>query len=198
LAFASSACSANSSNQNIQTTATSTLTQFIFPPEDTQTVSPSPSLNPEETINATPTLSTDIPGNSNSTPTNQGSNTVPPAGHGSGPQCNDAGFVEDVSVPDGTLLAPEKDFKKTWRIKNTGTCQWTTSYAIGFAYGDKLGGTDTKLPNSVDPGSTVDISVGMSAPKVNGWYGGWWRLKSETGAYFGDFVYVSIQVSSSQ
>jgi hypothetical protein len=114
------------------------------------------------------------------------------------PLCNDSLFVDDVTIPDGTVLAPEEKFVKTWKFKNFGACQWTTSYAIGFAYGDAMSGTETKLPISVGPGATVDIPVTMIAPKTAGWYGGWWRLKDASGDYFGDFVYVSIQVSGGQ
>jgi hypothetical protein len=114
------------------------------------------------------------------------------------PLCNDSLFVVDVTIPDGTIVAPGTDFVKTWRVRNTGTCGWTTSYAIGFAYGNAMNGIDTKLPKSVNSGGEVDLSVKMTAPQANGWYGGWWRLRNETGSYFGDFVYVSILVSNGQ
>jgi hypothetical protein len=195
LALASSACGSGSSPKNITATATATLTQFVLPPEITPTPSEPPSADTEVPIKLTPTLTMEVPGISTFTPTSEVSNTVHPAVLSSGPLCNDAIFVDDVTIPDGTILAPEKEFNKTWRFKNTGTCRWTTSYAIGFAYGDMMMGNETKLPNSVDPSYTVDVSIEMTAPKDNGWYGGWWRLKSETGDYFGEFVFVSILVS---
>jgi len=34
------------------------------------------------------------------------------------PSCNWAQFVTDVTVPDGTYLAPGTTFTKTWRLKN--------------------------------------------------------------------------------
>ena len=36
--------------------------------------------------------------------------------------CDDADFVTDVTIPDGTTLSPNEDFTKTWRLKNAGTC----------------------------------------------------------------------------
>ena len=39
--------------------------------------------------------------------------------------CNWAQFVADVTVPDGTSYAPSTAFKKTWRLKNIGTCIWS-------------------------------------------------------------------------
>jgi hypothetical protein len=112
-----------------------------------------------------------------------------------GPLCDDSQFLEDVTVPDGTILKPGEDFKKTWRIKNTGVCTWTTAYAIGYAYGEKMHGSDTKLPKSVSPGTYVDITVNLTAPVVNYWYGSWWRLKNKNGDFFGDFVFVSIVIA---
>ncbi len=199
LALASSSCGADSgsSTNPSQAPATATLTEFALPPESTPTPSAVQSVNPEEPSNATLTLTVEAPGNSTPMPPPATSNTPIPLVHPVGPLCNDSMFVDDVTIPDGTVVKPEEEFVKTWRFKNTGTCRWTTSYAIGFSHGHAMSGTKTKnvLPNSVDPGYTVDVSIKMTAPKDNGWYGGWWRLRNEAGDYFGDFVFVSILVS---
>jgi len=59
------------------------------------------------------------------------------------PLCYDSLFLVDVTIPDGTIMAPEEKFVKTWKFKNTGTCGWTTSFAIGFSYGTLMSGNDT-------------------------------------------------------
>ena len=46
--------------------------------------------------------------------------------------CDAAAFVRDVTIPDGTIVEPGRDFTKTWRLKNVGTCSWTTAYALVF------------------------------------------------------------------
>ena len=110
--------------------------------------------------------------------------------------CDDSQFIEDVTIPDGTAVKPGEEFKKTWRIKNTGVCTWTTSYALGYAYGERMHGTETKLTKTVSPGATVDVTIKFTAPTMmNCWYGSWWRLKNGRGGNFGDFVYVSILIS---
>jgi hypothetical protein len=193
LTLGSSACEATSPTQNIQ--ETETVTQFVLPPENTVTPSSPPSEKSELPINATPTITTNVPNSIVATSIIEASTPGNTQVHPSGSQCNNALFIDDVTIPDGTIMAPGKEFMKTWKIKNIGTCQWTTAYGIDFAYGNKLDGDATKLQKPVDPGNIVDISVAMTAPEDNGWYSGWWRLKSEAGNYFGDFVYVSIQIT---
>src|SRR5690349_5782138 len=46
--------------------------------------------------------------------------------------CDKVQFVADVTVPDGTNFPPKATFTKTWRLKNIGSCTWTTSYQIVF------------------------------------------------------------------
>ena len=36
--------------------------------------------------------------------------------------CYWAQFIADVTIPDGTHFTPGAAFKKTWRIRNIGTC----------------------------------------------------------------------------
>ena len=106
---------------------------------------------------------------------------VPTAGAG----CDRAQFISDVSVPDGTSFAPNASFSKTWRLKNVGTCTWTTSYSVVFASGDRMGGVDTLIPQTVVPGQTVDVGVNLTAPSLAGAYRGYWQLKNPSGALFG-------------
>ena len=106
--------------------------------------------------------------------------SLPPAG------CDRAQFVADVTVPDGTAYAPGTQFDKIWRLKNVGTCTWTTSYAMVFGTGEKMGGPDlVNMPKSVAPGQTVDITVHLTAPSAAGPYRGYWKFQNGTGVPFG-------------
>lgn len=103
-----------------------------------------------------------------------------------GTVCDKAALVADVTVPDGTTFDAGKPFTKTWRIRNDGSCTWTTSYALVFASGDLLGASPTlKLPSSVAPGQTIDLSVNMTAPNVAGHYRSYWLMRNASGAKFG-------------
>jgi hypothetical protein len=107
--------------------------------------------------------------------------SVPTAGAG----CDRAQFVSDVTVPDGTAFSPNASFSKTWRLKNAGTCTWTTAYSVVFASGDRMGGVETLLPETVVPGQTVDVGINLTAPSLAGSYRGFWQLKNASGALFG-------------
>lgn len=111
---------------------------------------------------------------------------------------NAMAFVNDVSIPDGTSFAPGKSFTKTWRVKNTGTCEWTTGYTIVFTAGDHMNGQTTSIPKNVQPGQTVDISVNMIAPNANGNYGGYWQLRSQYGYNFGQTLWLKIKVEGAK
>ena len=100
--------------------------------------------------------------------------------------CDWAQFVSDVTVPDGTTFAPNAAFKKTWRLKNIGTCTWTTSYSMVFASGAQMGtATSVAMPSTVAPGQTVDVSVDLTAPSTGGSYRGFWKFKNASGTLFG-------------
>jgi hypothetical protein len=108
--------------------------------------------------------------------------TTPVPGSG----CDKAQFISDVTVPDGTTFAPGATFKKTWRLKNIGTCTWTTGYFLVFSSGEKMGGpTSAPFPTSVAPGQTVDLTVNLIAPNTGGTYRGNWMLMNSTNGLFG-------------
>lgn len=136
-------------------------TEAVLPP-DTSTPEP-----PTPTITATVT---DIP-----TAT---STQIP---------CDRASFVSDVTVPDGSDFAPGDSFVKTWRLKNNGSCTWSSSYDLVFHSGDAMNApASVQLTGgTVAPGGTVDVSVQLTAPDDGGTYKGFFRLRNGSGVIFG-------------
>ena len=109
--------------------------------------------------------------------------------------CDNGDFVTDVTIPDGTVLDPNETFTKTWRLKNSGTCSWTPSYAVVFSNGNFMSGPSTQaLTGNVNPGQTMDLSVDLKAPATPGDYTGYWKLRNAAGVTFATF-YVTIKVS---
>jgi len=110
--------------------------------------------------------------------------------------CYDAVYVSDVTVPDGTYLAPSEEFVKTWKFRNTGSCDWTEDFLIIFSSGEDMDGNSTDIDKDVTAGNTASISVTLVAPEDEGSYTGYWKLATEDGTVFGEAVYVLIVVSN--
>ena len=101
-------------------------------------------------------------------------------------RCDWGQFWSDVTVPDGTTFSPGDVFVKTWRLKNIGTCTWTTAYKLVYSSGDQMGGTASiPLTTSVAPGQTVDVSVTLTAPSAEKSYTGYWKLQNASSVNFG-------------
>jgi len=127
------------------------------------------------------------------TPTNQ--STVSYASASTANGCNNDLFVSDVTIADGTVVAPGEAFTKTWRFQNTGTCAWDEDYTIVFTSGTSMDGETTEIEQDVAVNGTGDISASLVAPESEGTYTGYWRLADDEGNAFGQSVYVMIVVS---
>ena len=129
--------------------------------------------------------------------------TIPPTAEATAtPLCDLAQFLTDVTIPDGFEVLPDQTFTKTWRLKNIGTCAWTSGYQVIFNNGDIMGGPTTQpLIGTVAPGQEVDISVTFKAPTTPGTYRGYWRLRNLAGVlmpiasgYQGTSFFVEVKV----
>ena len=120
------------------------------------------------------------PTNAPATPTDNGTATSTLAATAP-PDCKiQAVLLEDVTIPDNTRLAAGETFTKTWRFKNTGTCHWQ-GFTINFLAGDRMGAPDSAPISDTLVGSTVDVSLELTAPEADGSYSGYFTLKDAEG-----------------
>ncbi len=95
--------------------------------------------------------------------------------------CKDSAvMIEDVTVPDNTVMTAGQKFTKTWRFMNNGKCNWS-GYSIAFFAGDRMGTPDSVPVPPTDAGKTVDVSVDLTAPSTDGSYTGFYILKNDKG-----------------
>lgn len=101
--------------------------------------------------------------------------------------CNQAAFLADVTIPDGSEVQTSTNFTKTWRLQNTGSCTWTSGYLVVFQSGDRMAAPDAVAVTggTVPPGGSVDVSVALTAPASAGTYRGYFKLRSPEGVVFG-------------
>ncbi|KAL3695029.1 hypothetical protein R1sor_008680 [Riccia sorocarpa] len=110
----------------------------------------------------------------------------------------DARFVRDVSIFDGTQIAPGTRFTKIWRLRNSGAVAWPANTRLVNVDGDDLGSaTFTPLEigeQGLSPEGEIDVSVDCVAPQKAGRYQSTWRLAAPWGAKFGQKIWVQVQV----
>jgi uncharacterized protein YkwD len=172
LAFALSACGGGTATQPPESTATEpqaatalvsiteapATTEAAILPSDTVAVTDTPATP----LTATATLGTPIPTNP--------------------PDCtNSALFVTDVTIPDNTNIVGGTKFTKTWRISNNGTCVWGPTYTLVHYSDERLGAPDSVPLGLTYPGSTLDISVDLTAPNTTGTHRANFVIKNPAG-----------------
>ncbi len=108
---------------------------------------------------------------------------------------DEASYVADVTVEDGTIIQPGAAFVKTWRVHNTGTTTWTTDFSLRFLGDEQMGGPDrVALPREVKPDEMIELSVPLTAPQTAGRHRSTWKLANAQGAIFEFEQYAEIQV----
>ncbi len=156
-------------------------------PAFTATPTPIPTLAP--TLN----LPTKTPGENHTSGLWQNSNASLQVDHS---LCDNSAYIDDVTIPDGTVLAPGEIFVKTWELKNTGFCTWKDSYTLKFFQGDSMSGLETEIGKTIASGNQVKVSIELTAPTSEGTYTGYWILANKYGYPFGTPIFVQIVVKN--
>jgi len=108
------------------------------------------------------------------------------------PQCK---FVSDVSVHDGSIIAPGNSFEKTWRVINNGKVKFPAGTRLINVGGHILSFPATGiLVDQIDPGHMQDITIRLIAPKSSGRYVSYFRLITPDNERFGMRLWVDIVV----
>jgi len=108
-----------------------------------------------------------------------------------------ATWIADVTVPDDTVFWKNETFTKTWKIENSGTTTWDSTYKLVYVDGPILGETlVVSIVNPVKPKNQIELSVPMKAPTTLGTVTNYWRMMNGKGQFFGDVLYVKIVVGT--
>jgi len=110
---------------------------------------------------------------------------------------DNATFISDVTVPDGTVFGKNQSFTKTWKIMNTGTTTWDSTYKLVYTDGPILGEVlIVSIINPVLPNDQIELSVPMKSPSELGTAVNHWRMMNGKGQFFGDDLYLQIDVGT--
>jgi hypothetical protein len=103
------------------------------------------------------------------------------------PSCtNQAEFMKILNLGEYTQLKTGEAFARIWRIKNSGTCTWSTSYQLILIEGDPMGSPERiAIPIEVKPGDVIDLRIDGFAPIVPDDYFSKWLFQDTQGKQFG-------------
>jgi hypothetical protein len=137
-----------------------------------------PTLPPVVSTN-TPPLPTQTPLPSTDTPVSSPTATLI--------ACDNLEFVDDVTIEDGTEVSAGELFQKVWRLKNVGSCTWTSAYDLVFDSGAQMGAPDSQqlTTGTVEPGQQIDVAINLVAPDDPGKYRANFKLRNDSGFVFG-------------
>lgn len=92
-------------------------------------------------------------------------------------------FISDVTIPDGTAIAVNTQYEKTWRVKNTGKLVWKDRYLMRTTPASRLlcsSPSMVPIPETL-PGETVDITVIFMTPHLPGSCRTDWKASDKNG-----------------
>lgn len=103
-------------------------------------------------------------------------------------------YIEDLTVPDGTVVAPGEQLDKRWRVENNGSCNWDVQYSLVLIGGPQLGAPDKQALYPARSGTQAMVQMIFTAPEEPGAYRSAWQAQDLEGNLFGDPIYIDIIV----
>lgn len=166
------------------------LLALLLSPACSPTLTPTPFIPPRA---ATPTLAP-VEGNTPVIPTFT-PQPIPTSSPTATPPCTDSlAFVQDLTIPDGTIVSPGASVDKQWLVQNNGSCNWDSRYRLRFVGGLDMGATTEQSLYPARAGTQATIRINFTAPSEPGTYNTAWQAFDPFGEPFGDPVFMEIIV----
>ena len=108
---------------------------------------------------------------------------------------NDLTFLEDLTIPDNSIIPFGIPVNKQWLVENSGTCDWSPEYRLRHTGGAVLGAPEEIALFPARSGTQATLQVVFTAPFEEGAYESVWQAFDPDGLAFGDPIYVRIRVS---
>jgi hypothetical protein len=108
---------------------------------------------------------------------------------------NDLSFLEDLTYPDNTEVAPGAVVEKVWLVRNSGTCNWDSNYRVRFVEGTNMEAAMEQALFPARSGGEARIEITFIAPFQTGINYSTWQAYTPDGQPFGDQFYIQIVVN---
>lgn len=111
------------------------------------------------------------------------------------PACSDnLTFLEDQTIPDGSLVQPGESLDKRWLVENSGTCNWNRGYRLKLMAGPEMGANGEQALYPGRASTQVSIRLVFIAPTEPGAYRSAWQAYNDHNEAFGDPIFIDIIV----
>lgn len=111
------------------------------------------------------------------------------------PSCtNLLSFLADLTIPDGTVVAPGDELDKQWQLQNDGTCNWDDAYTVRLIAGPDMGAIAEQALYPARSGTEFAVQMLFTAPEEPGAYRSAWQAYDPDGTEFGDPFFIDIVV----
>ena len=107
---------------------------------------------------------------------------------------DDLRFLEDLTIPDGTVALPGLPVDKRWLVENSGSCNWGEHYRLRLIEGPSLGAATEQAIYPARAGTQAVIRILFTAPLEPGRYRSAWQAHTPSGEPFGELFYLEIIV----
>ncbi len=111
------------------------------------------------------------------------------------PACRDGlSFLEDLTIPDSTVVSPGSSLDKQWLVQNSGSCNWDNRYRLRLVDGDALGASPEQALFPARAGMQATLRILFTAPMDTGEYVSEWQAFDPSGVPFGESFFIKIVV----
>jgi hypothetical protein len=111
------------------------------------------------------------------------------------PACsNGLRFLDDVTIPDGSQVAPGSTIDKQWKVENVGACNWDENYRLRLVGGSELGASTEQALYPARSGTQAIFRAILTAPSEPGVYRSAWQAYDPQGQPFGDTIFIQVIV----
>jgi hypothetical protein len=101
-------------------------------------------------------------------------------------RCNMVTVVHTDIEPDAPILQPNTPLRVKWRLRNLGSCDWSTEYRLVFDHGDRMSESDS-WPLASEPipaGETFSLSMDLTVPAAEGARETFFKIRAADGTVF--------------
>jgi Ig-like domain from next to BRCA1 gene len=108
--------------------------------------------------------------------------------------CNNLALLYEIYPNGSNVLKPGESFFMTWKVHNSGTCEWKSYYRLSFVSGTDMDPRVGNLGKIIPVDKNPEISVQMDAPNRTGSFTAYFRMSDGNGNLFGSTLPVTIKV----